>query len=399
MMEGVAANLPPSTEDELHDRWQKGVSRMSEETEYTVIGAGHGGKAMAAHLALMGFPVTLYNRTAEHMAGIRERGGIELRSYKGGPQGFAQLALVTSDLGEALEQARVIMVAVPSTAHRDFASRAARRLRDGQIVVLNPGRTGGAIEFSHMLHRRSCSAEVTVAEAQYFVYDSLSSGPAEVFISRMRNVVPLAALPADRTPQVLDALKGPYPQFVDGVNVLHTSLNNVLAVLHPALALANAGRIESTAGEFAFYVEGVSPSVARLLELVDAERVAVARALGVEAETAMQWLETAYHSRGDDLRQAIHNNPAFRDIRAPRTLNHRYILEDVPMTLVPIVGLGRRHGVSVKGMDGVIRMACIMHGTDFRRRGRSLRKLGMARLSAAELMVYVNEGVLYGRAA
>lgn len=30
---------------------------------YTVIGAGHGGKAMAAHLAVMGFEVTLYNRT------------------------------------------------------------------------------------------------------------------------------------------------------------------------------------------------------------------------------------------------------------------------------------------------------------------------------------------------
>jgi opine dehydrogenase len=35
---------------------------MSTTTRYTVIGAGHGGKAMASHLALMGFPVTLYNR-------------------------------------------------------------------------------------------------------------------------------------------------------------------------------------------------------------------------------------------------------------------------------------------------------------------------------------------------
>ena len=39
-------------------------------TKYTVIGAGHGGKAMAAHLALMGFPTTLYNRTADHLFAI-----------------------------------------------------------------------------------------------------------------------------------------------------------------------------------------------------------------------------------------------------------------------------------------------------------------------------------------
>ena len=40
---------------------------MTTPEKYTVIGAGHGGKAMAAHLALMGLKVTLYNRTFEHI--------------------------------------------------------------------------------------------------------------------------------------------------------------------------------------------------------------------------------------------------------------------------------------------------------------------------------------------
>ena len=51
---------------------------MAKKTRYTVIGAGNGGKVMAAHLALMGFPVTLYNRTLEHIAAIEVRGGIDL---------------------------------------------------------------------------------------------------------------------------------------------------------------------------------------------------------------------------------------------------------------------------------------------------------------------------------
>lgn len=112
---------------------------MSKQTPYTVIGAGHGGKAMAAHLALMGFPVTLYNRTPENVADIKNRGGIELRSYEGGPRGFGELALVTSDMGKALKQADVIMVVVPSAAHRDIARKAARHLRDGQVVDPPPG--------------------------------------------------------------------------------------------------------------------------------------------------------------------------------------------------------------------------------------------------------------------
>lgn len=372
---------------------------MSRKTRYTVVGAGHGGKAMAAHLALMGFPVTLYNRTPDHVAAIKERGGIRLRSYPGGPDGFGELTLVTSEMGEALKDAEVIMVAVPSTAHKDIARKAACHLRDGQIVVLHPGRVGGAIEFVKVLHDRSCAADVTVAEAQDFIYTSRSEGVSEARILDVKHAVPLAALPATRTQAVLEALQPADPQFIDGVKVLHTGLNNVWAVLHPALTLLNAVRIESTSGEFDFYIDGVTPAVGRMLEALDRERVAVCAALGVRTQTAMEWLRMAHDATGDSLMQAIHNNPGFRGVKAPRTLRHRFLSEDVPMSLVPIVGLGRRHGVSVKAMDGIIRLACIVQGIDYRRRGRRLGKLGIARLSASELRRYVDQGVLYGAAA
>jgi len=78
---------------------------------YTVIGAGHGGKAMAAHLALMGFDVILYNRTPEKIAGIQARGGIMLESNEPeGPRGFAELVSATSDIREAIENSDMIMV-------------------------------------------------------------------------------------------------------------------------------------------------------------------------------------------------------------------------------------------------------------------------------------------------
>ncbi len=366
---------------------------MNKETRYTVIGAGHGGKAMAAHLALMGFPVTLYNRTAENVAAIRERSGIDLKSYEGGPHGFAELVHVTSDMGEALEQTEIIMVVVPSSAHADIARKAAPHLRNGQIIVLHPGRTCGAIEFAKVLHDRSCQADITVAEAETFIYASRSEGPAQARIFRIKDAVPLAALPATRTQSVLKALKPAYPQFIDGVNVLHTGLNNMGAVFHPTLALLNAGRIESTAGEFQFYIDGVTPAVARVLEVLDRERVTVASALGIRARTAMEWLRMAYDATGADLKDAIHSQPGYRGIMAPRTLNHRYLFEDVPMSMVPMVALGQRYGVSMRGMDSIIRLACFIHRTDYWRRGRTLDKLGIQRLSVSELTRYVNDGV------
>lgn len=365
---------------------------MKEFPRYVVVGAGHGGKAMAAHLALKGFAVTLYNRTAAHVATIKMRGGIELESYEGGPRGFGRLALVTSDMGKALQDADVIMVVLPSFGHADIAAAAAPHLRDGQIVLLNPGRTGGVLEFLKVLRDHDCQADVTVAEAETLIYASRSEGPAQARIFRIKQAVPLAALPATRTSRVLEALASAYPRFIDGTNVLHTSLNNMGAIFHPALALLNAGRIESTRGAFQFYIDGATPSVARILEALDRERVTVASSLGIRARTAVEWLRMAYDATGKDLHEAIQNQSGYYGINAPATLNHRYITEDVPMSLVPIAALGRRYGVSVRAMDSIIRLACIIHQTDYWRRGRTLDKLGIKQLSVNELTRYVNEG-------
>ncbi|HEC35383.1 MAG TPA: NADP transhydrogenase subunit alpha [Anaerolineae bacterium] len=365
---------------------------MTDKTRYTVVGAGHGGKAMAAHLALMGFPVTLYNRTPENVEAIKTRGGIELTSYEGGPHGFGRLELVTSDMGEALEGADVIMVVVPSTAHADIARKAAPHLKDGQTVVLNPGRTGGALEFRQVLRQEGCEADVVVAEAETLIYASRSEGPAQARIFRIKDAVGLAALPATRTHRVLEVLSSAYPQFVDGVSVLHTGLNNMGAIFHPALTLLNAGRIESTGGEFQFYIDGVTPSVAHVLEALDRERVTVAAALGIRARTALEWLRMAYDATGNDLHEAIHDQQSYYGIKAPRTLNHRYITEDVPMSMVPIAALGQRYGVRVRGMESLIRLACIIHRTDYWRRGRTLDKLGIGHLSVHEVTQYVLEG-------
>jgi opine dehydrogenase len=244
-----------------------------------------------------------------------------------------------------------------------------------------------------VLRDQACPAEVVVSEAETFIYASRSDGPAQARIFRMKEAVPLAALPATCTQSVLDAIHPAYPQFIDGKNVLHTGLNNMGAIFHPALTLLNAGWIEATHGDFQFYIDGVTPAVARVLEVLDRERVTVASALGIRARTAMEWLQMAYNTVGDDLHEAIHNQPGYYGIRAPSTLNHRYIFEDVPMSLVPIASLGDHYGVSVRGMDSIIRLACIVHRTDYWRRGRTLDKLGIEQFSVSELTKFVREGV------
>ena len=204
--------------------------------------------------------------------------------------------------------------------------------------------------------------------------------------------MPLAALPATANQKVLEAVHTVYPQYISGGNVLKTGLNNMGAVFHPTIALLNAGWIETTHGDFQFYIDGVSPSVARLLEAVDRERCTVASSLGIRARTGLEWLAMAYDARGTDLFEAIHNQTGYYGIKAPATLQHRYIFEEVPMSLVPIAALGQRYGVSVRAIDAIIRLACIVHNTDYWRKGRTLDRLGIADLSVEELTRYVETG-------
>ncbi len=143
-----------------------------------------------------------------------------------------------------------------------------------------------------------------------------------------------------------------------------------------------------------FILMELLPLYAKVLEVLDRERVTVAASLGIRARTSLEWLKMAYNTSGTDLYEAIQNQPGYYGIKAPATLNHRYIFEDVPMSLVPLAALGRRYGVSVRGMDAIINLACIIHRTDYWRKGRTLDKLGIDNLSVGEITAYVNEGLL-----
>jgi opine dehydrogenase len=164
------------------------------------------------------------------------------------------------------------------------------------------------------------------------------------------------------------------------------------AIFHPALTLLNAGWIESTKGAFQFYIDGVTRSVAQVLEVLDRERVTIAASLGVRARSALRWLKDAYSAEGKTLYEAIQANPGYQGIKAPRNLRHRYVFEDVPFSLVPLASLGAQFGVDTWAVDSMIRLACVAHGTNYYERGRTVEDMGLAGLRVSEVKQYVNEG-------
>jgi len=349
---------------------------------WCVIGAGNGGLTIAGILGMQGFHVTLYNRTDENLNGVRWHGGI---TVTGEMQGFGPVHKATAVMEEALEGADVIMVVTPSTAHYPLAKLMAPHLVAGQIILLNPGRTGGALEFRHTLEKEHAEPLVMVAEAQTFLFASRAISRQTVRIHRIKNSVPVASLPAYWIPQLLAVLNQAFPAFVAGNSILSTSLENIGAVFHPALTLLNAGWIEATHGGFEFYLQGITPSTAAVLEKIDSERVAVASSLGVHSVSSREWLYLSYDSPGADLYSAIKNTAGYKGIMAPSTIMHRYISEDVPMSLVPISSIGRMLGVATPTIDMMIELGSAMHGTDYRAQGRTVERLGIAGMSVKEI--------------
>lgn len=362
--------------------------------KFAVLGAGHGGTAMAGHLSLMGFDVALYNRTPERLCAIRAAGGIEILAggVESFPCGFARIKVATSDPGVAIGGRDIVMVAVPATAHSFIAQQIAPHVTDGQFIVLNPGRTGGALEVHRIIRSSGNSADAVVAEAQTFLYASRSVNPAQTRVFRVKNSIPVAALPAHRTPEVVNALRQAFPQFVPGDNVMKTSLDNIGAIFHPAVTVLNAARIESTNGDFDYYTEGITPAVSRILEGMDAERVRVAEALGFRALSAREWLYVAYDAAGHTLYEAMRANRGYDGIKAPKTVHHRYISEDVPMSLVPISSLGQQVGVPTPVIDSIIHLCSTLHGVDYRAQGRTAESLGLAGMTLKEIRRFVLEG-------
>ena len=207
----------------------------------------------------------------------------------------------------------------------------------------------------------------------------------------MKREVTVAALPARRTRLVLLTLRKLYPQFVAADNVLETSFANIGAIFHPAPLILNASKVDSGV-PFDYYHEGITPSIAALMERIDAERLAVAAALGVITMSAKDWLEAAYGARGATLYEAIQSNESYRGIKAPQTLRHRYITEDVPTGLIPIASFGRHLGLPTPFTDSLIQMACGVTATNYWMYGRTVESLGLAGMAPAEIRDFVENG-------
>ena len=352
----------------------------------TVLGAGAGGTAVAFDCASHGHEVRLFDfpQFPDNIASIASRGGIDA---EGDIAGFGNIAYSGHDIDDALQDAELVYVVGPAYSTSPFGEAVAGKLREGQTVIVTPGSCGGALAFKRAAGLDVDDDAVRVAETSTLHYAVRLTEPGKIRVFlKLKAGNLLAALPNTHTQEILRRISDVYPSMEPAKRVLQTSLQNANPIIHPAVTLSNAARIEMTGGDFLFYEEGVSDSVGRLIEALDEERIAIGAKLGIEVlsdpEMGMRQGYMLENNYGSGYRKA----PGFLGIGAQSQLDHRYLHEDVGYGLVFMSGLGRQLGVETPGMDAVIKVASIVMARDYRSEAlRTPDTLGIAGRSAQEL--------------
>ena len=349
------------------------------DTTVAIIGAGIGGVYLAAQLGMLGCRIRLHDIDDGRLVPFRERGGIEVEGER---SGFAEIDCATADLAEAVGGAQIVIIVTGGTHHEAVAHSLAPLLCDGQVVLLIQGNTGGAIVVRRALDQIGCRGAVDVAEMDNYPYSCWRLGPTRIRPIVDKRWLQIAAFPGNRSAAAFAVLSRLFPHAVMAANVIYTGLTNANAMLHVANCIANTGKIDR--GEaYQFYAEGVTGGVARLYHAINAERVAVAAALGAEVPSLEDWFDRVYGVRGGDLGETCrlltsNSDGPYQATGTPKSFDHKYITEDVPVGLVPMSALGTAVGVATPAIDAVIALARIIADNDFAAASRTLDRLGLA---------------------
>jgi opine dehydrogenase len=338
-----------------------------------ILGAGDAGVCLAGSIAATGHQVTLWNRSPQRLEPLAEPGGILLRRPG---QGDRRVHLtVTPDLAAACAQVDVVLLTISSSAQGELLAAHWDALRRAAVVVLVPGHTGGVLAALHALDGLRCEGDAALAEMPLPFVARRVGEAYTVHIDKTSAPLAVAAPAADA-----DGVRRLMRQIVPNVGVsdglLHSMVANTTAVLQPALACANAAAIrEGTLSRI--YAEGMTPAAVELASDLDAERLALAAAVGADVPSLTEWFTHTYRVAGRNIGEAVANCAPFQAIPAPRKLSHRFATEHVRTGAVPLAQLARIAGTPHAHLDALAAELSSATGIDLVASGRSLSDMGL----------------------
>ena len=357
-----------------------------------VLGGGNGSFAAAGDFALSGHEVRIWRRDADQVVAHRRAGSrILVKDHTG--RHDVQLALVTTDIAEAVSDVGLILCPAPAFAQPDIARVLAPHLRDGQVVFLPPA-TFGSMIFAQAARDAGNHAKANFAETGTLPWLARKHGPFEVAITIRAKRLPVGVFPLDRAPHALEVIGRAFPDVIEPCgDALSGALMNAGPVIHPPLIVMNAGPIEHFE-RWDIHKEGTQPAIRRVTDALDGERIAVREALGYGAPHFP--LAHHYAKEGEIWMYGRGSHDRLTgsgDWREHIVLTeHRYMREDLRLGLSLLVSAAELAGVATPLANAFLAIGGAICGEDFTQDGRTLKALGLGNLGKAELQMLLRKG-------
>ncbi len=383
-------------------------------SKVTVVGSGGGALTIAAEASVAGSKVTIADlpRFAGNLEAVGATGAIDVQFRSGptdsdAPREIAPIAAISTDVAEAVREAEVVVVCVPAFGHVPFAELIVPAVGEGQLVFWI-GEGGGAFTAASQARRLAVegsggSAGGRPTGAVHAEMNSLPyaiaavQGPGLAAATRKRGGTIIAAIPSEQTPRVGEVARIFWPFIEEAENVWETLLLNFNAVDHVATMLCNLGPIQGP-GPYRLFGQGATPGVANAISAVDQEYIALRRGLGLSNQTSWEDYLVAQGlapEKGattyDTIQSSILAEAQFPC--GPGALEHRFVSEDVPYSLVLASSIGREIGVPTPVIDSLVHLASVASGQDYWAQGRTLADWDMAGAGLGGLRRAASEGV------
>lgn len=332
-----------------------------------ILGAGDMGKAKAAYLASKGHQVNLFNRS---LPGIEPFIKTKTITFTGSLNGEGKLHKLTTNIFEAIDGVQIILLTTPALYHKELACKIAPYLNNKQLVILFSGKFAGSNYIENVIKEINPAFAGKVIGATS-VFSSRMKENGEMWIRGVKQKVRFASNEADKTVELTPIMRDLFESLVPSVSFLERSFCDIGCILHVPVFLSNFTRIEHSE-DFYFYKDGVTPKVADLIAALDEERVSVAKAYNQDVPTLKTILNEYYNSEGINLYEVIHNTPTYMISKAPKTFYHRYIMEELLESMVPMYKMALLKGLDPVLMRSYIDFATKIYDFPFMQKGRDI---------------------------
>lgn len=352
-----------------------------------IVGTGGVASGYAAFLASNGHDVALWSPRGKSVSNAEAEGTLVA---VGALEAECHPMLSTS-AGELSEFSDVLIIAVPAFGHKMVMDALAPHIRPGQPIIISSHSAFGALYLGDLLDARRIEAPVIAWSTTALT--SKRTGPGEVRIGSLRARVDICTLPEAASHDGLKTCQKLFgDRFLVCDGLLAVTLSNVNAQNHLGIALCNLTRMEK--GETWRQVDYMTPKVARLLEALDSERLTIAHTLGLKVRSVHEHFSLSYHvTENSDLGEMfVEMQQRKLGGNGPASADSRYVTEDLPYGIVPMVALGDLAGRPAVLHRAGLDIFCALYGRDFRRECDLLDALDLGRFNLMELIAAARRG-------